>query len=104
MDLDGTEHVSKLSAAGCSGSGVTEIVNAWDDGYDLNVLVRAAGDQIHLVRLFDAGGKEVWAQANVPLVDGLTTLRIPKDGIAMGIYIVRFDGPEGPLTRRVPLF
>lgn len=104
VDHDGSERASSVSAAGCGGGGYTEIVNAWDDGYDLNVLVQAYGDQMHLVRLLDAGGKLVWSQGQVPLMDGLTTVRIPKEGIAPGIYVVRFDGPEGPMARRVPLF
>jgi hypothetical protein len=103
MDLDGRSNIGPVSATGCGNNGGTTIVNAWDDGTDLNVLVSAFGDQEHLVRLFDAGGKEVWNQASVPLADGLSTVRIPKRDIAMGVYVVRFDGPHGPMARRVVL-
>lgn len=101
VDRDARSELGPVSVAGCDDNGSTEIVNAWDDGHDLNVLVSASGDQQHLIRLFDAGGKEVWHQAAVPLPSGMTTVRIPKNDIARGIYVVRFDGPEGPMARRV---
>lgn len=103
MDTDGRESLSWVSVAGCDDDGITTIVNAWDDGTDLNVVVSANGDQDHLVRLFDAGGKEVWNRTTVALPDGLSTVRIPKQHLAMGVYVVRFDGPEGPMARRVAL-
>lgn len=103
VDLDDRSNMSPISVAGCDNSGGTAIVNAWDDGTDLNVLVSAYGDQQHLIRLFDAGGKEVWNQASVALPNGMSTVRIPKSDIAVGIYVVRFDGPEGPMSRRVAL-
>ncbi len=103
FDRDGRVNMSPVSVTGCAGGGGTSIVNAWDDGTDLNVLVSAYGDQQHLVRLFDAGGKQVWSQSSVALPDGMSTVRIPKSEISVGIYMVRFDGPEGPMSRKVAL-
>lgn len=101
VDFDGTETLGPLRAAGCSTTSTTEIVNAWDDGEELNVLVHAAADGVHLVRLFDASGKEVWSAGSVALTAGLNTIGIAKRSIAMGIYTIRFDGPQGTMVRRV---
>jgi hypothetical protein len=104
VEADGSEARSPMRVAGCDATGGTYIVNAWDDGYDLNVVVSADFAQDHVVRLLDASGKVVREVGRVSLADGLTTVRIPKGGIAEGIYVVRFDGPQGPMARRVPLF
>jgi len=104
VDFDGTETLGPLRAAGCSTTGTTHIVNAWDDGNDLNVLVHAAADGAHLVRLFDASGKEVWNADKVTITVGLNTLSIDKRSIAMGIYTIRFDGPDGVMVRRVNIY
>ena len=104
VDFDGTATLGPTRAAGCGTTSISEIVNAWDDGGQLHVLVQAAADGVHLVRLFDASGKEVWSAAEVPLVEGLNTLSIPKYAIAMGIYTIRFDGPQGSMMRRVNIY
>jgi hypothetical protein len=54
------------------------------------------------MRLLDAGGKVMYA-APVALYSGLTTIQVPKDGMAQGVYLVRFDGPSVPMSRRVTL-
>ena len=41
--------------------------------------------------------------ANIPLAEGQNTLTIPTYSLAFGVYTVRFDGPEGPMARRVVL-
>ncbi|MEO8591330.1 MAG: T9SS type A sorting domain-containing protein [Flavobacteriales bacterium] len=104
VDFDGTETLGPLRAAGCSTTGTTQIVNAWDDGNELNVLVHAAADGVHLVRLFDASGKVVWNTGKVALTEGLNTISFAKQSIAMGIYTIRFDGPQGTLVRRVNIY
>ncbi len=103
VDIDGTQQEGPIAATGCDKTGETHIVTAWDGGDDLNVLVEAAGDQVHLVRLYDATGKEVWNAAKVPLTEGQNTLTIPTSSLAFGMYTVRFDGPEGPMARPVVL-
>jgi hypothetical protein len=102
VDRDGTEASLGVVVSGCDERGLTEIVNAWDDGYNLNVVVRANSDQDHTMRLLDAGGKVMYT-APVALYSGLTTIQVPKDGMAQGVYIVRFDGPGVPMSRRVTL-
>ncbi|MDX9751749.1 MAG: hypothetical protein RBT71_11755 [Flavobacteriales bacterium] len=104
VDMDGTDARGPMRTAGCDADGGTYIVTAWDEGDALNVVVNAHFDQDHVVRLFDASGKEVRHLRSVPLSEGPNTVRIPKRGIAEGIYVVRFDGPQGPMARRVPLF
>lgn len=102
VDRDGTEANLGVLVSGCDEQGITEIVNAWDDGYNLNVVVRTHSDQHHNMRLMDAGGKVMYV-APVALYAGLTTIQVPKDGMAQGVYIVRFDGPGMPMSRRVTL-
>ncbi|HRH36922.1 MAG TPA: hypothetical protein PK760_01170 [Flavobacteriales bacterium] len=104
VDVNGMETYSELRATDCNALGGTFIVNAWDGGDDVNILVQASGAQEHLVRLIDAAGKEVWSSMNVPLAEGINTLRIPQYDLAMGIYTIRFDGPDGAMTRRVALY
>jgi hypothetical protein len=102
VDRDGSETNLGVVVSGCDEQGITEIVNAWDDGYNLNVVVRTHSDQHHTMRMMDAGGKVMYA-APVALYSGLTTIQVPKDGMAQGVYIVRFDGPGMPMSRRVTL-
>jgi len=103
VDLDGSETLGPVRAAGCGNSGDTYIVNAWDDGADLNVVVNAADDQAHFVRLVDAAGRMVWTDANLVLNEGVNTLRVPKQDLATGMYMIHFDGPEGTMARRIAL-
>lgn len=104
VDFGGTSELSDLRAAGCGTIGDTHIVNAWDDGTDLNVLVHAMADGVYLVRLHDAAGKEVWNAETVALTEGSNTLSIPKRALAMGIYTIRFDSASGMMIRRVNIY
>ena len=104
VDLDGTDKLGPVQAAGCGSAGDTYIVNAWDDGADLYVVVNAADDQAHFVRLVDAAGRMVWTNANVFLSEGVNTVRVPKRDLATGVYTIRFDGPKDPMARRIALF
>ncbi|MBK9535849.1 MAG: T9SS type A sorting domain-containing protein [Flavobacteriales bacterium] len=102
-DTNGDEKVSDVRTTSCSGSGETAIINSWDDGLNLNVLVTMAHDQNQVIRLFDASGKMVWEQNTVAFPEGLSTIKIPKSSLNSGIYVVRFDGQNGVMSRRVPL-
>ncbi|MBK7297170.1 MAG: T9SS type A sorting domain-containing protein [Flavobacteriales bacterium] len=95
--------MSDVRTTSCSGSGETAIINSWDDGLNLNVLVTMAHDQNQVIRLFDASGKMVWEQNTVAFPEGLSTIKIPKSSLNSGIYVVRFDGQNGVMSRRVPL-
>lgn len=102
-DTNGDEKVSDVRTTSCSGSGETAIINSWDDGMDLNVLVTMAHDQNQAIRLLDASGKVVWEQNTVAFPEGLSTIKIPKSSLNSGIYMVRFDGQNGVMSRRIPL-
>lgn len=104
VDFGGASDLSDVRAAGCGTIDHTHIVNAWDDGTDLNVLVHAAADGVHLVQLFDASGKEVWNAETIALSEGLNTLTVPKRSIALGIYTIRFRSASGVITRRVNIY
>ena len=70
---------------------------------DLNVHVTMAHDQNQAIRLLDASGKVVWEQNTVAFPEGLSTIKIPKSSLNSGIYMVRFDGQNGVMSRRIPL-
>lgn len=102
VDSDGTETDLGVRVAGCDEGGGTEIVSAWDDGAAMNVVVRSHMDQEYFLRLLDAAGKEMYGTP-VELFRGLNTIRIPKNGMAQGVYIIRLDGNQNTLSRRVPM-
>lgn len=102
-DTDGSEVVTDVQVASCADIGVTSIVNAWDDGSNINVLVSMDGDHELAVRLFDASGKIVWERGGVSFVDGMSTIQIPNTSLNSGIYVVRFEGVNIDLSRRIPL-
>lgn len=103
VDLDGGGTIGPLMVSNCSVQDGTWIVTAWVVGDELHVLIDAADNEVHAVRLFDTTGKVVWDANEVPLVKGNNTMSISTQGIAFGVYTLRFDGPDGPMTRRVLL-
>ena len=102
-DTNGDQKVSDVRTTSCSGSGQTAIINSWDDGLDLNVLVNMAHDQNQVIRYFDASGKVVWERQTASFPEGLSTIKIPKSSLNSGIYLVSFEGQNGVMSRRIPL-
>lgn len=100
VDLDGTVSYSPIVVGGCSGSGVPEIVSAWQADGDIVVLFSIPGEQQRGFELYDASGKlilsRMWSSTS-----GLNTIRIPRSDLAPGIYVVRSSGPDRTLVRRV---
>lgn len=102
-DLDGTTTFSPVVAAGCEASDGQQIVNAWDDGANINVAVSSTYDDIHDFVLMDAQGKIMMTQARNAIATGVTTLTIPKGSIATGLYVIQLQNTSGALTRRILL-
>ena len=100
VDLDGTVHYSPMVVGGCSGSGVAEIVSAWQVDGDIVVLFSIPGEQQRGLDLHDASGKLILSRPWGSIA-GLNTVRIPRNDLAPGIYVVRSTGPDRTLVRRI---
>lgn len=101
LDLDGSEVVSNVIVSGCSVEGL-EIVNAWDDGYSLNLDVRSSMQQDTDVHLLDTRGRLLHSE-QLTVQQGITHFAMQKEGLAMGVYVVRLQSSGASATRRVTL-
>lgn len=104
IDLDGTREFGPLQAITCNNMGHTAIVNAWDGGTELSILILSATDQVMDLKLHDAAGRLVAEARALSLNEGLNTYQLPQGALAMGIYTIVLSGEEDPLVRRVPLY
>lgn len=102
-DINGTTTVSNTIAAGCGTDNGTAIVNAWDDGTYLNLVVSSTLDAVYDLTLMDAQGKVMTTRASQVINTGSTTLRVDKHGIATGIYMVQLFNSTNVMSRRVHL-
>ncbi len=102
-DIDGQSTVSPTIAAGCDADNGTRIVNAWDDGHSLNVVVASSLDGTYDLTLLDAQGKLLLERSAQAIGTGSTTLRLPTQSIASGIYVVRLQNASNSMARRVHL-
>ena len=103
LDADGSHAFSPVRMATCGG-GSTAIINAWDGGEVMHVIIRSARDQRITLRLFDSAGKLVAEQQGIALMEGMNSLVIDQRGAALGIYSLTVIAEDGPLARRVPLY
>jgi hypothetical protein len=102
-DINGNNTVSNVIVAGCGADNGISIVNAWDDGDYLNVVVSSTMDDTYDLTLMDAQGKLMTTRASQAIHTGFTTLRVDKRDIATGIYLVRLDNGTNTMSRRVHL-
>lgn len=102
-DFNGSTETSHVIAAGCGVEQGTAIVNAWDDGTHLNLVVSSTLDGVYDLTLTDAQGKVMTTQAAQVINTGSTTLRVDKSGIATGIYMVQLLNSTNMMSRRVHL-
>ena len=102
-DINGTTTVSNTIAAGCGTDNGIAIVNAWDDGDYLNLVVSSTLDAVYDLSLMDAQGKVMTTRASQTINTGSTTLRVDKRGIATGIYMVQLVNSTNVMSRRVHL-
>lgn len=102
-DINGVSTVSNAIAAGCGAENGTAIVNAWDDGDYLNLVVSSTMDGVYDLTLLDAQGKIMTARSSQTIGTGTTTLRMDKRGIATGIYVARLSNSANTMSRRVHL-
>lgn len=102
-DINGTTTVSNTIAAGCGTDNGIAIVNAWDDGDYLNLVVSSTLDAVYDLTLMDAQGKVMTTRASQVINTGSTTLRVDKRGISTGIYMVQLLNSTNMMSRRVHL-
>lgn len=102
-DINGTTTVSNTVAVGCGEGHGTAIVNAWDDGGHLNLVVSSTTDGLFDLVLMDAQGKVMAARTSQLIVSGTTTLRLETQPIATGIYVVQLYNAAHSMSRRVHL-
>lgn len=99
-DANGRVSMFSTVAAGCSADN-TEIVNAWDDGSELQVVVSSTLSNVYDVILTDAQGKVMVNRPSQAINKGFTPLRLSKNGIATGLYVVTLQNANDVMTRRV---
>ncbi|HPF66261.1 MAG TPA: T9SS type A sorting domain-containing protein [Flavobacteriales bacterium] len=102
-DFDGTTHYHPTISAGCQENGGQEIVNAWDDGTNLNILVSSSFEDVHDLVLMDAHGKVLITRPRTAVNEGMTQISIPKGTLATGMYVVQLRGSDKSHSRRVLL-
>ena len=102
-DINGTTTVSNTIAAGCGADNGIAIVNAWDDGDYLNLVVSSTLDAVYDLTLMDAQGKVMTTRSSQVINTGSTTLRVDKRGISTGIYMVQLLNSTNVMSRRVHL-
>lgn len=100
-DFDGATKVSQTIVAGCGPDNGTSIVNAWDDGRNLNLEVSSTVDGIYDFTLMDVQGKVLTVRPSQIIHNGITVLQIDKRNIATGIYVAQLHNSRDIMARRV---
>jgi hypothetical protein len=102
-DFDGTTSTSNIIAAGCEGSGDTQIVNVWDDGTTVTLVVSSTDISEYDLTLTDVQGKELMTYPSQVINDGVTTLSFDKGTISTGVYVLRLHNADNMMSRRIVL-
>jgi len=103
VDNNGTAQTFSVVTAGCDANS-TAIVNAFDDGNDLNVVVSSTNQGVYDLYLTDAQGKVMITRTSQTINNGYTTLKVDKSSIAPGIYVVQLQNATNLMTRRAMIY
>ena len=101
-DNDGTNVVFDVIAAGCDANS-TEIVNAWADGVNVNVLVSSTQAGVYDLHLMDAAGKNMVTRTSQAINKNFTQLTFGKNGVARGMYTITLQNNDNVMSRRIVL-
>lgn len=101
-DNDHQSQVFDVIAAGCEAD-FTEIVNAWDDGINVHVMVSSTEAGVYDMYLTDASGKTMITRASQAINKNFTQLTFNKNGIARGMYTVTLQNAQNVMSRRLVL-
>lgn len=99
-DISERSESFSIIPAGCEANS-TEIVNAWDDGSVLNLMVSSTETGVYDLSVSDAQGKTVITRGSVAINQGFTPIVIGKEGIATGSYVVSLQNANDVMMRRV---
>lgn len=99
-DISERSESFSIIPAGCEVNS-TEIVNAWDDGNVLNLMVASTEPGIYDLVVSDMHGKMVLTRASVAIGKGITPVTIGKEGIATGTYMITLQNAGAVMMRRV---
>ncbi len=102
-DYDGTSETSNIIAGGCEGANGVQIVNAWDDGSTVTLVVSSSDLDNFDLTLIDVQGKELLTRSSQVINSGITNLSFNKGHIATGVYTLRLHNGRDVLTRRIVL-
>ncbi|QQR85533.1 MAG: hypothetical protein IPJ76_13055 [Flavobacteriales bacterium] len=103
VDNDGAANYTNLVSAGCDVVDGTELVNVWDNGTEVNLMVSSTVEGVYDVTLMDAHSKGMATLRNQQINKGITYLTIPKNSIATGVYMVRMHNATEQFSRKVVL-
>lgn len=103
VDNDGAANYTNLVSAGCDVVDGTELVNVWDNGTEVNLMVSSTVEGVYDVTLMDAHSKGMATLRNQQINKGITYLSIPKNSIATGVYMVRMHNATEQFSRKVVL-
>jgi hypothetical protein len=99
-DENGDTEVFNVVAAGCDANN-TEIVNAWDDGTNVNVLVSSTQEGVYDVYVTDAAGRNMLTQGSQVINKNFTQLAFNKQGMARGMYTITLQNNANVMSRRI---
>lgn len=103
VDTNGSGTFSSTVTAGCSVTNGTDLVNVWDDGAHVQLMVTSTIEGVFDVTLMDTHSKALTTLRNQNINKGITYLSIPKNGLATGMYMVRMHNQTEQFSRKVVL-
>lgn len=103
VDNDGAVNYTNVVSAGCDVVNGTELVNVWDNGTEVQLMVSSTVEGVYDVTLMDAHSKGMATLRNQQINKGITYLSIPKNSIATGVYMVRMHNASEQFSRKVVL-
>lgn len=103
VDNDGAANYTNVVSAGCDVVNGTELVNVWDNGTEVQLMVSSTVEGVYDVTLMDAHSKGMATLRNQQINKGITYLSIPKNSIATGVYMVRMHNASEQFSRKVVL-
>lgn len=100
VDLDGTWTLGPIISVDCTSSRTTEIVNAWDTGSSLELIINSALEEVAGLQVLDMSGKLV-LERSLTLYNGTVQVSVSRSDLAAGIYMLRLGTGRGTHVRRV---
>lgn len=100
VDSDGASEYGPLVSANCGSGSALELVNAWDDGSALQVVISSPIEEAATLSMIDASGKLVRAEA-LQLRAGNNAIALGRMGLASGVYLLRLTTRTEQHARRL---